>query len=467
MPDPTAPGSTAQFPRLFRSLVLDPALILAHALDVGDLARLITEEAGKTRDRLFTPAVTTAVFLSQVSSDDQSCRSAVARLLAWRVARGLPACSPDAGGYCKARQRLPESLLPRLARHVADRIGDQAPQSWAFHGRRVLIADGSTVSMPDTPENQAEYPQHSAQKPGCGFPIARIVVLIALATGCVLDAAIGAGKGKLTGEMALVRGLHGRLRRGDILVGDSYYSSFDEVVTLAGMGVDVVMRRHGGRPVDFRRGTRLGRQDHTVEWHRNRNRPGWMGREEFAALPRVLTMRELRVRVDKPGFRTRSFVVVTTLLDPAAFPAGELASLYRQRWHAELDIRSLKVAMRMDVLRCHTPAMVRKEFWAHLLAYDLVRGAMAEAAWRHGLSPRELSFQGARQTLEGFRGELGRATRSDSVVLIEAALSAIASHRVGDRPDRVEPRVVKRRPKAYPRMQVPRKVARKRLMRVA
>jgi hypothetical protein len=321
--------------------------------------------------------------------------------------------------------------------------------------------------MPDTPENQAEYPQHSAQKPGCGFPIARIVVLICLATGCVLDAAIGPSKGKLTGEMALVRGLHGRLKRGDILLGDSYYSSFDEVVTLAGMGVDVVMRRHGGRPVDFRRGARLGRQDHTVEWHRHRNRPGWMGREEFAALPRVMMMRELRVRVDKPGFRTRSFVVVTTLLDPAAFPAGELASLYRQRWHAELDIRSLKVAMRMDVLRCQSPAMVRKEFWAHLLAYDLVRGAMAEAARRHCASPRELSFQGARQTLEGFRGELGHATRSDSVVLIEAALSAIAYHQVGDRPDRVEPRVVKRRPKAYPRMQVPRKVARKRLMRVA
>jgi len=467
MPDPTVPLWTAQFPRLFRSLVLDPALLLARALDAGDLARLVAEEVGPTRDRLFTPAVTTAVFLSQVGSDDRSCRSAVARLLAWRVARGLPACSPDAGGYCKARQRLPESLLPRLVRHVADRIGDQAPESWLFHGRRVVIADGSTLSMPDTPENQAEYPQHSAQKPGCGFPLARIVVLIALATGCVLDAAIGAGRGKLTGEMALVRGLHGRLRRGDILLGDSYYSSFDEVVTLAGMGVDVVMRQHGGRPADFRRGTRLGRQDHKVEWHRNRNRPGWMGREEFAALPRVLTMRELRVRVDKPGFRTRSFVVVTTLLDPAAFPAVELASLYRQRWHAELDIRSLKVAMRMDVLRCQSPAMVRKEFWAHLLAYDLIRGAMAQAAWRHCVWPRELSFQGARQTLEGFRGELGHATTATAAVLAEAAWCAIASHRVGDRPDRVEPRVVKRRPKAYPRMQVPRKVARKRLMRVA
>jgi hypothetical protein len=126
-------------------------------------------------------------------------------------------------------------------------------------------------------------------------------VPIAPATGCVPDAAIGAGKGKLTGEMAPVRGLHGRLGRGDVPLGDGYYSSFGEVVTLAGMGVDVVMRRHGGRPVAFRRGGRQGRRDHMVEWHRDRNRPAWMGREELAASPRVLTMREPRVRVDEPG----------------------------------------------------------------------------------------------------------------------------------------------------------------------
>jgi hypothetical protein len=465
--DPNPAVADPQARSLFPSFVLDPALIFARVIDCQGIARAVAEEVGKTRDRVFTPLVTLAVFLSQLLSDDHTCLPAVARLLAWRTARGLPACSPDTGGYCKARQRLPETLLPRLVRETADGLQDNAPEAWLFHGRRVALADGSTVSMPDTPENQAEYPQHTLQKPGCGFPIARIVVLISLATGSVLDAAIGAGKGKLTGEMALVRGLHGRLRRGDILLADSYYSSFDEVVTLAGMGVDAVMRRHGGRPVDFRRGTRLGRQDHLVEWHRHRNRPGWMGREEFAALPRVLVMRELRVRVDRPGFRTRSFVVVTTLLDPAAFPGGELASLYRRRWHAELDIRSLKVAMRMDVLRCQSPAMVRKEFWAHLLAYDLIRGAMAEAARRHCVSPRELSFQGARQTLEAFRGELGRARGGSAAVLVEAALKAMASHRVGDRPDRVEPRVVKRRPKAYPRMQVPRAIARRRLMRVA
>ncbi len=467
MSDPIAAGSPAPSRGLFRALVLDPALLLARALDDEDLARTADEVAGPTRDRIFTPAVTAALFLAQVLSDDHSCRGAVARLLAWRAGRGLPPCSPDAGGYCKARKRLPEALLPRLARQAADRLRAHAPAGWLFHGRRVVIVDGTTVTMPDTPQNQAAFPQHWRQKPGCGSPIAQMVVLVCLATGCVLDAAIGRRTGKQTGEHALLRSLHGRLRPGDILLGDAYYSSFDEVVTLVGMGVDVVMRQVANRKTDFRRGTRLGREDHLVTWQRHRNRAEWMTREQFAALPRQLVMRELRVRVGKPGFRTRSFVVVTSLQDPEAFPRVELERAYRDRWNAELDIRSIKQTMRMDVLRCLSPAMVRKEVWAHLLAYNLVRGAMAEAARRRGVPPRSLSFQGARQVLEAFRGELGRASGESAVGLVAAALRAIASHRVGDRPDRVEPRVVKRRPKAYPRMQVPRQIARRRLMGVA
>lgn len=336
MTDPNPAPSTPQSPGLFRSLVLDPALLLARALDDGDLARAVAEQAGKTADRIFTPSVTTALFLSQVLSDDHSCRGAVARLLAWRAARGLPACSPDAGAYCKARKRLPEALLPRLVRHSADHLREHAPDAWFLHGRRVVIADGTTVTMPDTPENQAAYPQHSRQKPGCGSPIAQMVVLVCLATGCVLDAAIGRRVGKQTGEHALLRSLHGRLRRGDILLADAYYSSFDEVVTLVGLGIDVVMRQAGNRWTDFRRGTRLGREDHLVTWQRHRNRAEWMSREAFADLPRRLPMRELRVRVDRPGFRTRSFVVVTSLSDAGAWPRLELADLYRRRWHAEV-----------------------------------------------------------------------------------------------------------------------------------
>jgi hypothetical protein len=464
--DPSRTDDPAQFRSLFRSLVLDPALLLDRVLTADSIARAVAELAGTSRERIFTPLATLAVFLGQVLDDDRSCRAAVARLLAWRAARGLRPGSPDTGAYCKARLRLPEALLPRLVREAGDALQGRAPDAWLCRGRRVVIVDGSCVSMPDTPANQAAFPQHKNQKPGCGFPIARILVLLSLATGGVLDAALGGSKGKLSGEHALLRSLHGRLRPGDIVLADAYYSSFDEVVTLVGMGVDVVMRQVGGRPTDFRRGTRLGREDHLVTWHRHRNRPEWMSREEFAALPRQLPMRELRVRVDRPGFRTRSFVVVTSLVDAGAWPRRDLADLYRRRWHAELDIRSLKQTMGMDVLRCKSPSMIRKEFFAHLLGYNLVRGVMAEAARRHGTSPRDLSLQGARQTLEAFRGELARAaTEASAERLAAATLRAIAYHRVGDRPDRVEPRVVKRRPKAYPRMQVPRQIARKRLLR--
>ena len=331
MSDPNPRTTPAQFRHLLRSFAVDPGPLTDHVLTAEHLARIIAEEAGATRDRVFTPAVTLAAFLGQVLSDDHSCQAALDRVIACRAARGLPPCSADTGGYCKARQRLPETLLPRLARDAADRVGGGAPEGWRFRGRRVVLADGTSVSMPDTAENQRAYPQPRQQKAGCGFPSARVVVLICLATGCVLDAAIGAARGKLTGEHALLRGLHGRLRPGDVLVADAYYSSYDEVMTLRRLGVDVVMRQTGNRRSDFRRGTRLGREDHLVEWRRDRNRRPWMGRAEFAALPRVMTMRELRVRVEQPGFRTRSFVVVTTLLDPEAFPRRELAAVYRAR----------------------------------------------------------------------------------------------------------------------------------------
>jgi hypothetical protein len=467
MTHPIPATAGAQFRGLFLSLVLDPELLFGRVLSTDAVSQAIAEEAGPTGDRVFTPAVTLATFLAQVQSDDHSCRAAVARLKGWRAGRGLPPCSLATGGYCKARQRLPESLLPRLVRRTGDGLQGHAPDGWLFHGRRVVIVDGSGVSMPDTPENQRAYPQHRGQKPGCGFPIARIVILLSLATGAALDLAMARTTGKLTGENALLRGLRGRLKPGDILLADSYYSSYPEVAALLAMGVDVVMRQHGGRKSDFRRGERLGREDHAVRWQRGRNRRPWMGREAFAALPRSIAMRELRVRVDKRGFRTKVFVVVTSLLDAEAYPPRELAGLYRQRWHAELDIRSIKQTLKMDVLRCKTPEMVRKEVFAHLLAYNLVRGVMAEAASRHGVKPRRLSFQGARQVLAGFRGELARAPSWRAEALRAEVLLSIAGERVGDRPDRYEPRARKRREKMYPRLQVPRKEARRRLARAS
>jgi hypothetical protein len=466
VPDPIARASLAQLRTFLRSFVLDPGLPFAQILSARSLLEIITQEAGKTRDSIFTPVVTLCTFLTQIFSDDQSCQAAVLRLLAGRTAEGLPPCSTNTGGYCKARQRLPETLLPRLTRQTGDELQRQAPAAWLFQGRPVKIVDGSGVSMPDTPENQRDYPQPGSQRPGCGFPVARIVVVLSLATGAVLEAALGRSKGKQTGETALFRGLHESLEPGNIVLADRYYCSYFEIATLAARGVDVVMRLHQRRRVDFRRGRRLGREDHLVEWHKPA-RPSWMDEATCAALPEVLTVREVRVRVTRPGFRTKSLVVVTTLLDAQRVTREDLAGLYRARWHAELDLRSIKQTMQMDVLRCQTPEMVRKEIWGHLLVYNLIRAVMAQAAQRHGVLPRQISFQGTRQTLKAFGSILRAASPALVGVLVETVLAAIASQRVGDRPDRVEPRVRKRRPKQYPLMREPRRKAQKRLRRAA
>jgi hypothetical protein len=455
VPDPNQPTAPAQFRSLIRSFAFDFGLFADHLLADETLAQVFAEEVRRTSARIFSPLITLATFLAQILSDDHSCQAALDRLLAWRAARGMPPASPDTGGYCKARQRLPETLLPRLVRETADRLREQTPDAWTFHGRTVLLVDGSAVSMPDTPENQAAYPQPSIQKAGCGFPVARVVVLIALATGAVLDAAIGRCSGKLTGEAALLRGLHGRLKRDDIVLADRYYGSYFEFALLLARGVDLVTRQNKGRTVDFRRGRRLGKEDHLVEWTRPQ-RASWMDKDVYATIPETLTVRELRVRVGQRGFRTKTLVVVTTLLDAESFSHADLAGLYRSRWHVELDLRSIKLTLKMDVLRCKSPEMVRKELWGHLLISNLIRGVMAESARRHGVLPRQLSFQGTRQMLEGFRVELNGASPEAIGGLIDVLLRMVSRLRVGDRPDRYEPRERKRRAKAYPLMHQPR-----------
>ena len=235
---------------------------------------------------------------------------------------------------------------------------------------------------------------------------------------------------------------------------------------LRGRGIDVVMRAHQRRAVDFRSGQRLGREDHVVSWTKPK-RPAWMDEATYAGLPATVAVRELRVRVPQRGFRTRVVLVATTLLDAKVFAKEELAGLYRARWHAELDLRSSKQTMQMDVLRCKTPAMVRKEIWGHLLVYNLLRAAMAQAALGRGIWPRQVSLQGARQTLAAFDSQLAQTSSTRREGVVHMVLDAIAKHRVGTRPDRYEPRVCKRRPKPYPLMRVPRQQARERLAKVA
>ena len=446
------------------SLRHDPERLFDTALDPALVAEALAHEGVRWRDCAFTPLITLWTFLSQVLCPDHSCRAAVARLIARLTARGEAPCSAATGPYCKARQRLPVAVLTGLVRRTAEVLEDRAPADWRWNGRRVLLVDGTTASMPDTPENQRAFPQLAAQKPGVGFPLARLVAVISLATGAVHDLAIGPAKGKRTGETALFRGLWGRLRRGDIVLGDRYFAAYFGIAPLAERGVDLLTRVHQRRKVDFRRGLRLGVRDHVVRWPKPA-RPDWMDEATYAALPDHVTVRELRIKVEQAGCRVSELTLVTTLLDPAEFPKEGVADLFFRRWDVELDLRSIKVEMSMDVLRCKTPEMVEKEVWAHLLAYNSVRSLMAAAAEAHGTKPRRLSFKGAMQTARAFGEVMHLAGPVQRAALEEEMLRAIASHRVGDRPGRVEPRAKKRRPKPHRLLTVPRQEARKCLLR--
>jgi hypothetical protein len=393
------------------------------------------------------------VFLAQCLSPDHSCCDAVAQLIAWLLACGRPACSAETGAYCSARDRLPEETCRRLARDSGRQVEEDAPASWRWLGHRVVDVDGSTLTMADTPANQADYPQLASQKPGCGFPIARLVVVFSLAVGTVLDAVLARYEGKQTGENSLFRTLHELLCADDVVLADRYFGGWFDLALLRQRGVHNVVRKHQLRATDFRTGVRLGRNDHLVYWSKPQ-RPAWMSHDQYRSLPAVLVLREVRVRVEQPGFRTKEVIVVTTLLEAERYAAAALAKLYRRRWQAELNLRSLKVALQMEHLRCKTPQRVHNEFYMHLTAYNLIRQVVAVAAFRAGVEPWTLSFKGAWQTLNRLLPLL--ATRIASAAWCEALFEAVASHEVGNRPDRMEPRLIKRRPKPYKHLREPR-----------
>jgi Transposase DDE domain len=446
-------------------------------LQYGDLpfTDVLTEEALAQAldtvtgwlDRIFSPLVTLWVFLGQVLSADHSCRAAVARLIAHRLSRGQRPCSAETGAYCQARRRLPETFFADVACSVGRSLDARAERDWLWKGRRVYLFDGTTVTMPDTPENQKTYPQVYNQKPGLGFPIARIGAVISLACGAIVNLGFCQYAGKGQGEVSLLRRLWDVLRPGDVLLGDRLMANWASIVLLGERGVDMVSRLNKAhRRADFRRGQRLGADDHVVRWAKPTSIRS-LDREAYHALPEFITVRETRIPVLQPGFRTREIVVVTTLLDPKQTTKEDLATLYRARWNNELDLRSIKSTMQMRELRCKTPELVHKEVWTHILAYNLIRTVMAQAAARHGVAPRTLSFTGAMQTLEAFQPllDFGAAQdTADRLRLYHDLLAAIATHRVGDRPDRYEPRVKKRRRNHYgwltkPRAEMKRKMA--------
>lgn len=396
-------------------------------------------------------------FLLQTLSAAKTVRAGVAATLAQFVsqAAGREMPSPDPSAYSQARQRLPEAVICKVFQDTVEKVNAVAGDVATWCGRRVVLIDGSSVSMPDTPELQSAFPQPSVQEPGCGFPVARTEGLFCWNTGTCIAWEMGSLHDS---EAVLFRRMLDHFKPGDVALADRYYCSYVDIARLRARRVDVVFRIHQTRRVDFRKGTRLGPDDQLVKWMR----PTWqesfgISREEFERLPKCMTLRMVRIKRTEPGFRSKGIVVVTTILEPSKVSSDQLLDLYRDRWLVELNFRCLKTTFGMEILRGHSVDVVRKEIFIHLILYNMIRLLMWEAARQAGRAPRRLSFAGTLHRLQTVASSLLLAHRMAlDTGTFDWLISCIAQDLVPDRPNRVEPRCRKRRPKPYPLLNKPR-----------
>jgi hypothetical protein len=401
------------------------------------------------RERLYPPTETLSMFLAQAMSADRSCQNAVNQAVLQRLHGGLSVNSTHTGGYCRARQRLPLELISQLARYVGEQIDTQCPEEWRWQGRRVRIVDGTTVTMPDTTANQAAFPQQSGQQTGLGFPICRLVGITCLASGALIEAAVGRFHGKGGGEQALLRTIQDTFQAGDVVLGDAFYATYFFIAAMQARGVDILMEQNGARrrSSDFRRGKKLGERDHLIVIDKPKLRPSWISEAQYQGAPESLCVRE---------FKAGGKVMVTTMTCPKNHPKESLKTLYQSRWNVELDIRHIKDTLGMDILSCKTPEMAVKEIWVYLLAYNIIRVMMAQSALLADITPRSISFKHCLQSwLIYLHYSKGMVEEN-----LEFLFEIMAQQRVGNRPGRIEPRAVKRRPKAYSLLTKPRYEAR-------
>ena len=403
--------------------------------------------------RLFDPIVTLWAFLSQVLDTDKSCHNAVSKIIAHLVEEDVEIPSTDTSAYCQARSRLPEKLLEKLFNYSAQNLDEKMIEEHLWCGRNVKVIDGSTVSMPDTIENQQEYPQSSSQKPGCGFPIAKIGVIFSLVTGAAVALCIDVLN---THDIKLARNLYSFLKSNDVLVGDRAFCAYADMFAIKKLKCDAVFRKHQSRTTTVRKGKIAGDCDKLVIWYKPKSCPKGLSKDEFNALPPSITVREVYYDIFIPGFRTQRVSLITTLLDKSIYSTLEIVGLYRRRWDVELDFRHLKTTLGMDILRCKTPSMVRKEIYVYLLAYNLLRSLMWSAGTTYCTPPLRLSLQGTRHHLNNFIPELLAAHSTKRLQIYRTLLKVITHKAVPHRPGRSEARVRKRRPKAYPLMTKPR-----------
>lgn len=442
------------FSKILQTFLDGPALAFEKALPTETIEKVFRKHDGLFGGTFYNTAFVLWAFLLQTLSDgkSRSCSTAVGRIAAFCLAVGKKLPDEDTGNYCRARAKLSLNALHELAALIAKNTEVIAPDEWLWKSKHhAKLVDGFTATMPDTPKNQAKYPQHKKQAQGCGFPIMRVCVVLSLATAMVLDAAFAKYEGKETGESALLRQMFSAFDPGDIAVFDRYCCSYMMLALFQSHGVHVCTRINAQRVVDFRKGKKLGSYDRLVTWQRPQ-RPAWMSEEQYATIPETMELRMLRYSLACKGRRSKSITVITTLVDHVAYPKEEVAELYGHRWNVELDIRHIKQTLNVDHFRCKSPEMVEREFWTTMLAYNLIRKTMCEAATFGGVLPRRLSFTRCCAHLLELR--LWQTEIASGVMIL---LKYLADLSIPDRPGRFEPRVLKRRRHRYPLMKIPRK----------
>ena len=455
----TRKTKAAQIKKHKDALLRDDGDISLNSILSAEACQRIISECREFRYRIYSPIKTIFTFVKQVLNPDKSCRNAVVGVIAEQISSEetsdgiLP--SINTGPYCKARKRLPRETLHELVCETGSSAVLAAPKSWNWSGRPVKLVDGTTVTMADTKENQQEFPQHGNQKEGVGFPIMRLVAVMSLSTGTVIDYAFAAHKGKGTGEHSLFREILGCITAQDILLGDCYYPSFFLMADLIQRKADGVFQGQAQRHYDFRRGDSLGPKEHLVKWEKPA-KPKWMDQETYDAIPNEITVRE---------FKVKGKVYVTTLLDHKKCHKNEIAKLYKSRWQVEIDLRSIKSILNMEHLSCKTPDMINKEIAAHMLGYNIIRIIMAEACIKHGPNPNKVSFKGALQLLNQFMPHFILIKESKRREIYHKMLSQIVLINIGNRPGRIEPRAVKRRKKSFPALNNTRKAAQEKIMK--
>lgn len=455
MGHPTKKNKVAQIKKHKDLLLGEGGNISLNRLLNSEACQTIINECREFRNRIYTPLKTIFMFVKQVLNPDKSCQNAVVGTVTEQVCVGEEPVSTNTGQYCKARKRLPDDTLHALVCETGNSSVSEAQNTLKWHGRSVKLVDGTTVTMSDTEENQQEFPQHGNQKEGVGFPIARLVAVMSLEVGAVIDYAFAAHKGKGTGEHSLLREIMDCIKLDDVLLGDCYYPSFFLLADLQRRGADGIFHGQAQRRYDFRKGTSIGKKEHIVEWKKPA-KPKWMDQETYDSFPRKIKIRE---------FKVNGKIYVTTILEHKKFNKKEIAKLYKLRWQVEINLCSIKSVLNMNHLSCKAPSMIRKEIAAHMLGYNIIRIIIAEACSHHRATPNQISFKGTVQLLNQFMPRFLSVRPLERANIYRVLLSMIISNKVGNRPGRVEPRAVKRRRKPFPALNNKRKIEQEKIIK--